>query len=122
MVKEEMGMWAEGKFDVICLQDLRLSAPRIREFVKTMKALWRGEDIKFRYLDAHHKFNGGKRHGVMIAVHERCKNMVHSWIDDSRGWGRYVAVIMVGGKVNGRAEKLVITSCYAPAVGTNHYK
>ena len=42
VVKEEMGMWAEGKFDVICLQDLRLSAPRIREFVKTMKALWGG--------------------------------------------------------------------------------
>ena len=78
-----MELWGEGKFDVICLQDLRLTEPRIREFVKAMKEKW-GEDMKYRYVEAHHKFNGGKRHGVMIAVHERCKNMVHSWIEDSR--------------------------------------
>ena len=62
-------------------------------------------------------------HGVMIAVHEDWADMIHSWEIDYRGWGRYLALKLVGGSVNKqKAETFVVVCCYSPSANSKQYK
>ena len=122
-IEQEAKLWAQAGIDVVVLQDPQfLEAARAR-VIERIKDLWGGEEMAWRYGDVKESEEITHYHGTMVLVHEKWKDLIHEWVEDPRGWGRFTGVILVSnkGEAEEPREQIAVVSCYAQHKGSKRY-
>ena len=109
-MSKEMELISQADADIICWQDIGSTTPAWNQALKIIK-----ERMQDKYMEAKYAKSPTGAHGTAILIKDKWARKIVDWVNDPRGWGRWVGiVIQTSNQSDSSPKQLIVVSVYLP--------
>ena len=97
-IDEELQVIVQTGMNTICLQDLSTPKPAWSHIITKARHQMADNYLTAKYARNEEKGNPG--HGVAMILRDQAARRILSWVEDSRGWGRWIGALLQGSQID----------------------